>query len=321
VKHRSQHFVPAFILAGFTREGTREGHLCVLDKVKRVWRPSTPNNCSCQNHFYTVDRPGLDPLEAEKSFTTIESHVAPIVQQVISSNVLPTGDDEESLINFVAIQDARTPTARLQIWAARQTFWKNQTEGAVAAGKDEYERRRTAGDPTLPDFPSFEAAVQAASNLDGVMFGDRTDDVGDAFKVARSSMDKFNRLRWSLIVSHRSAPDFVCSDAPVIHWVLSPGRQKTFGLGSGPVMPIGSRHALAGSVTRSTPRLIRAGPAFVGAVNVRVALAPSRNVYSAENDFFWLDERDKLRRARHVMAPKGTWAKRADAFVQGFFRD
>jgi hypothetical protein len=318
--HRSHHFVPAFVLAGFTEEGTRDGGLWVLDRVQRSWRPSTPNKCGCENHFYAIDRPGLDPLEAEKAFGTIENHTANIVRAVIARNALPTGDDEVSLINFVALQDTRTPTSRIQANAERQRFWKKQTVRAVAAGKEDFERRLVANDPTLPDFPSFEAAVKGASDLDRLVFGDQTDDVGDAFKMAQSAMDKFNRLHWTLVVPHRDASDFVCSDVPVMHWIPSRGLERICGLGPGAVMPIGRRHALAGSVRSSTPRLICAKPSLVGAINRGVALAPSRNVYAAAKDFQWLDERNKLRRAADIVAPRGGVAIRADAFVQEFFR-
>ena len=133
---RRHHYVPKFYLAGFTKYGTVDGELYVLDQRQRKQWKSTPLKTAHQRDFHAIEaRPGADPMVVEKSFADIEGKCSRVVANVIEQGKLPTGEDHDILLNFVAMMAVRVPGIRNIISRAVDDLGKNLL--CTALGSDQ----------------------------------------------------------------------------------------------------------------------------------------------------------------------------------------
>jgi hypothetical protein len=109
---RRHHIVSAFHLAEFTDNRTRKGRLFVFDKnLGKTWSDS-PDRVAWLKDFNMVDVDGVDPMGVEKAFGVLEGATAPILRASVDDRKMPTGDDLDVLLAYVALATLRVPQFR-----------------------------------------------------------------------------------------------------------------------------------------------------------------------------------------------------------------
>lgn len=90
---RKHHYVPRFLVAGFTETGTAEGVLHVTNlRDGRTWK-STPKGAGHQRDYYRVDMPGLEPDAFETELAKIEANASDVIRKAVASLEVPQGEE------------------------------------------------------------------------------------------------------------------------------------------------------------------------------------------------------------------------------------
>lgn len=102
-----QHYVPQFLLRGFTRGKKKRIH--VFDKQTSSAFATKPSKIAAENQFYDVDVEGVT-LTLEPWLSALESTSARILDRIRSAESLGelTAEDRAMLSAFIAIQHMRT---------------------------------------------------------------------------------------------------------------------------------------------------------------------------------------------------------------------
>ena len=290
---RKHHYVPKFYLVGFTTSGTADGNLHVLDqRQRRRWGPVTPANVAHQRDFYAIDaRPEADRMAIEKALSDIEAKCSRVVHEVIERKYLPTGEDREILLNFVALMAVRVPAIRKSIddWVknlARKIFntdegWRRLKEACDSNGeKDDFTR---------------DEMMAFINGDDYTLELDRSWHVGMMLELGRKLVPALAQRNWAIWIAEDEAPDLICSDRPVcLTWRTSspPPLPPGFAVpGTAVIMPVNRRIAVSGTYEDQPPQstLDRHDVATVN----RGTREYANQVYSSEADFAWAmtDER------------------------------
>src|SRR4051794_27329737 len=96
---RKHHFVPAFLLAGFTPNGNRESELCVTDLETGKRFPGTPETTGYVTNLNTVVADGHRPDFIESGYLSlIEGRAAPVIADLLRDRQMPTGEAYAHLI-------------------------------------------------------------------------------------------------------------------------------------------------------------------------------------------------------------------------------
>ena len=104
-------------LAGFTDTGLKSGKLWTTDLVRqKQWR-TVPDGVGHERDFYRLDG-GPKPLEFEVRFAAAESAIAPILRGLDLEIRVPTEDELDALIEWMALQRVRVPAFRRRIRTA-----------------------------------------------------------------------------------------------------------------------------------------------------------------------------------------------------------
>jgi hypothetical protein len=105
---KKHHFVPQFILRNFT---DAKGQLFVKRHGNGRWRPSNPNAVGFRNNAHRVSkRFNEDPSFYEKQMALVESESAPLIQELIASDLTLVPDVmKASLQGFLVMNQMREP--------------------------------------------------------------------------------------------------------------------------------------------------------------------------------------------------------------------
>jgi hypothetical protein len=109
-----QHYVPASYLARFTLEGHRFSTFHVHPVNGAPIRVSTPDKEGFENHYHTIDVPGLEPDHLENIFRKFEDPACNLFKQLSANPGRPFRSEEDLLTAamFLAVQAARLPQSK-----------------------------------------------------------------------------------------------------------------------------------------------------------------------------------------------------------------
>ncbi len=194
---RKHHVVPQFYLAGFTDDGTADGNLQVVDTSRLKTWVSKPKDAAHRRDFHEIDGgPSVDPMIVEKTLAQFESRWSVVVRNVVEHQTLPTGEDLDDLMDFVAFMAVRVPSIRNKI----SDFLDEVRQKEAFARKCLEEQGRqveTSGDDEFAVF-------------------DQTWHVGQMLKMAQGLSPLLKQRTWQLRIVEDGAPDLICSDRPVV---------------------------------------------------------------------------------------------------------
>src|ERR1039458_1929785 len=146
-----QHYVPQFLLKGFSTGGKRNKQVWVFDKRDDKSYRTSVRNVASQGGFYDFsignERRSLDP-----ALQRLESAVADDIRTVMQRKAMPSDQEARSRIAFfVAVQMVRTDAQRQQ-YIDLEDFLRREIEkrGGWAEGAARF-----------PDFSLEESTAQA----------------------------------------------------------------------------------------------------------------------------------------------------------------
>ncbi len=295
---RNHHYIPQCYLRGFLDPSLKKEQLHVIDKIDVRHFVTTPRNVGSQRDFNRVNIPGQPIDAAEKLFAEIDGEIARILRDVEENATLPEGVDMVTLFYFVALLSVHNPQLRNNI-ADFETRVIKQILRCLTANQERYEsqmQRVRPADEQAPKYESVKHFVEEESF--DIQYGH-----GHHLKYELESVDNvvslLSQRKWSLFVAEEGASDFVCSDRPVALISIgdppeNPDHPYNFG---GPglahsdtelTVPLNSRMAL--SATFEIPSCLRTvDERIIANVNLRTMLSATRQVYSSNLDFKFLD--------------------------------
>lgn len=287
---RRHHYVPAFLLQGFTPSGKRDDFLWIHDQGRgKSWR-AKPDNAAHERDYYRVEIPETDPNVVETLFAQVEDRTSPVIRKVIRYHELPDGEDFRSLIEFVTLLALRTPSFRglyeqnmdhLQRSFAKMMLSKPEVFDQII------EETRKEGVEIPPEI-TYEGLRDFALDDCYTVETPRTNSVQMLLKMWRELIPVFSARQWSLCFTRPNEAYFICSDMPVSITPTRPDfplRYLGFGLPETELtVPLSCGVALVGSYEE--PSIIAEVPFdFVRHVNRRTVSFADRFVYSSEKSF------------------------------------
>jgi Protein of unknown function (DUF4238) len=117
---RKHHVLPAFYLAGFTRNDSATGRLHVFDYLTGKRYGSTARQAYRKTDYFRFEEPGVDPNLMERELSRVETALAPSVRQVGSGEVADRKAIAQTL-ELAATLHVRSTTARTNI--GKDTQW------------------------------------------------------------------------------------------------------------------------------------------------------------------------------------------------------
>ena len=283
---RNHHFVPRGYLAGFTNDGTGDGHLFVADLLSGRVFQTTPRNVAAERDFNRIDAEGLDPDALERALGDFEGKAASVLRDIRERGELPPDDQLSYVINLMALLVVRNPKSRRGMNMARRHTVRIIGD-MLASNQDLFERHlsKAKDDGFIPKDASvsFEAVRQFVRD-------DRyTVEVptGESLALELGAFNNTLRLLgsryWSFVTAAVDAPDFVTCDHPVS--VVFKDREMR-----GPIgyalprtevwFPLGTRHGLLGVLEDALRKRLTASPEQAAALNSRTVYHADRQVYS-----------------------------------------
>jgi hypothetical protein len=108
---KNQHYVPQFLLCGFTNE---KGQLFVFDKAAEKTFPTSPRGVAAEARFYDFVDSNGDPQSLEYFLGSMEAKAAAIIRGILERHSLGhlTRDDRVSVSLFAAVQQLRVKAVR-----------------------------------------------------------------------------------------------------------------------------------------------------------------------------------------------------------------
>jgi len=218
---RKSHYLPKFYLAGFTASGKVDDNLYVLDQASgRDWT-SSPAKAATERDLYVVDLgPSENPDMVEKCLGNLEGDFASVVRGIIERQQLPTGDDFNWFLNFVALMVARIPRTRKVVAQVVDRKSKDDLLKQLATREGWNQFREvcgSAGHKIADD--EYEEFKRVASSEDYTADFDQTTHVQMMVKQMMDALlPDLAKRNWSLGIAADEAPDLICSDFPVGVW-------------------------------------------------------------------------------------------------------
>lgn len=281
---RAHHFVPQCWLSGFTKTGQKNGRLWVTDLKRRKQWPSSPANAGHRRDFYRVSAPDLDPVRFEKTFSDIETAIAPVLKSLDEERRDPTAEELEELLGFVAIQWARVPAFRPTILAVADAFHRSRLAEAVGSPDSWAAALKDAGIPADRPGADYDSVREFVRSGEYSLSAEAEWYLLRAFKAVESIIPCLRARHWG--TSFSPSGSFIGSDNPV--GLDGPkGQQVGFESAEVVVFPV-SRHALLCGTTIPVMRTV-VNRERIAARNTFTMLGAEEQVYSHIPDFCWLD--------------------------------
>ncbi|TJY42678.1 DUF4238 domain-containing protein [Cohnella pontilimi] len=120
----NHHYVPVFHLAGFTKKGTKDSTFYMFDTKTGDQRELKPKIVAFAKDLYSVDLPDTTPDVIEDVFMDLETKTAPVIKAICETLHMPTGDDYNYLMNYIALLAVRTPSQKEKYASFREQLAK-----------------------------------------------------------------------------------------------------------------------------------------------------------------------------------------------------
>ncbi len=298
---RRHHYVPAFYLAQFTEGGKRDSRLFVFDQSQTKSWPSTPDGTGHKRDFYAVDLgPETHPATFEaKVMSDLDGEFSSVVKKVLSEKQVPSGEDLNALLNFVASSMARNPRTRKLVDQVYGHLANEQVKALVSTdeGWSEFlalspEIHSQFCEEEIEEFrqtildDGFDITVDNSSEK--IQYN--TWQVRQLMEFIDGALPLLAERNWSIGFAADQTPDFICSDTPVSLAINEDfGDSDTAHLGNKRTtvfMPLSRRAALIGSYEKWLPTFQMS---VRGVLQLNsLTICESSQVFSATEDFSYV---------------------------------
>jgi hypothetical protein len=276
------HYVPQHYLKAFTSKANTKTLILWYTCLKHgASKQVTPTQICKEAYLYTFKAEAGDDDSVEQMFTQAETLCAPIIQSMIATRCLPSGQDLAELVGFITLQLVRTTRFRSFIDQHLNQAIQGLLKADISSpGAKERYHHFAEKNPGL----SFE-------DLQKLILKDGYDYVGTQKYHIKSMLEHFQdllphllRRKWSLlVVPDSSKRGFITSDNPVSAGVGLTGLRNT-----NVVFPVSHDSILMGR-TYGDSRVLPATKLMIAAMNRITLINAFEYVYSMQKDFYWLD--------------------------------
>lgn len=297
---RAHHFVPQFLLAGFTPSGSKEDFFWPSDRqTGRQWR-TTPENAAVRKDFYRIEVSGIAPDTVETGMSKMEGQAATIIRDILRTKVIPDGNDYVTLMNFMALMSVRVPCGRDMVKQGvdlankellKAAFRTPETWNAVVR------EARAAGIDIDEETASHESMTELLEKGNYTFTVDQTWQIKTMLALVGELARFLAPRKWCLAIS--DAGGFICSDRPVTvrfrrrkAAIDSPGLMRE---DTEITLPLSKNVLLIGSwepFKNDTLPLTRKNVALYNGITSRHC---QRFLYSSAKDFCWHDKEGRVR--------------------------
>lgn len=210
---RKHHIIPAFYLAGFTRNETKIDRLNIFDCTSGRKYVSTPLKACRETDYNKVEEPGFDANKTEHSLSELEGDLAASVQLVGSGEIAGRPAIAQTL-EFAALCAARNRRARLQMGPVLATGIASRLRSGEMS-YDQWEQLRASelGNGARPDqVPAYSVARQLLADRSWFPRAPLVLQVGLVFEAAHGLYKTLMKKRWETHVTNPSVNGgFICS--------------------------------------------------------------------------------------------------------------
>jgi Protein of unknown function (DUF4238) len=208
---KQHHYLPACYLADFTLSGEKDGVLHVLDQDNIKEWSSSPLKVARCNGFYAVDfGPNVHPNIIEDILSRIESLVSKVIRDVVQNETLPTGEQFDWLLNFVAIQATRTPRIRSLVSTVVEKTVKDHFRDSIESSPKWHEFKKLLEEHGIKvNEEDREQYLQFVSGSDYSVTVDQTWHVQMMIEMVGELLPNLVARHWSLGIVEKNAPDLL----------------------------------------------------------------------------------------------------------------
>ena len=215
---KKHHYNPAFFLAGFTKAGIQKDRLWVFDQEQfRQWQ-SNPRNAGCQNGFYDIQLEGSITPDAFESqvLAPLDAMFCDVIRRMVGEQRMPSGEEFNILLNFVALMATRTPRIRRLVTTVTSLQIRSLVESIIATDEGWERFRKSYCDASVQTDDEFAKGLREFISAGEYSIDlDKTSHVQKIVELASAMLPLLGERRWSLGIAAEGTPDLVCSDAPV----------------------------------------------------------------------------------------------------------
>jgi len=286
---RRHHYIPQGYLAAFTNTGTKGGQFWVMEVKSGNCFLTSPKNVGVVRDFNRINTDG-QPIDAlESALASFEGEAIEVIRRVISSRTFPNTADFNVILNLVGLIAVRNPRGRDTFNEAREQtlhmigdllvsdhrIFESHMRRAVEAG---YISDTNASFEELKHFVeerryTIEFHPQGNSRIE--------------FEAFDKLLPILGQRTWSLFLTPRAGPEFICSDHPVtLVWKGGQGGPVGFGLRQTEVfIPLSREVGLYGTFEDPLPPVVDLRTEAVAAMNARSAASAKCYVFSCLKAF------------------------------------
>jgi hypothetical protein len=283
------HYVPCFLLGGFTPSGRQSDKLWSFDRERSRPEHRAPKAVAFERDYYSVEVEGELDDRAETFFSLVETIAAPIIRDMIDSRVVPAGTDFANLMYFLGLTHGRSPAFRDALVRFHEDGMHNRVK-LLASSRENYEAGMR-GYPADKKKPTFEMMQKWAGEEKFVEIANPSvlHLQGTMFSLDQGAVNVLGNRKWSLLFAEEDGVQFVCSDnpisirssrAPFEHFV-PPGLAYS---GTDFILPIHRRVALLGRF-EGRSEVYDVGDEVVAAINTRTMSSSQRYIFAPEPEF------------------------------------
>ena len=215
---RKHHIIPAFYLAGFTRNGSKSDRLNVFDYTSGRQYGSTPLKACRETDFNRVEEPGYDANQTELSLAELEGQLASAVHSVASGEIADRATIAKTL-EFAALCAARNRRAREQIGPVLAAGIASRLRSGQMSPEqwDQLRASELRNGATPDDMPEYHDALTALADMRWFPRAPTVLTVGLVFEMAAGIYETLMTKRWETHVTNPSSNGgYVCSDNPLV---------------------------------------------------------------------------------------------------------
>jgi hypothetical protein len=287
---RRHHYVPRFLLAGFTPAGTVDDFLYAHDVIAPRKRPlrQRPYTVAFETDYNRVETLD-DPVAIENALCDQETVAAPIIQGIAETGELPTKARLRILFEFIATLAVRVPRHRR--WLSNLVDSVARSHLHETTTKEQWDTR-CAGMRGIVGHPP--PPWELARDVGALRFeADHTWLVAMSLLNTELVLKCLEPRHWGLLVAVGDAPNFVCCDSPVslIPNDSPPPGGRVLGWATPhttALIPLTRRVVLIGSMD-DAPAPYRAvrDRRVIAELNAFTVKNATRWVYSPTDEFVW----------------------------------
>lgn len=290
---RQHHYLSQCYLRGFTKAGSKDSKLSVIDLKKEIVFESNTRNVGGVRDFDRIRVAGVESDIINQQLSSFESLVALSLRN-IEKNLLFNGADKDNILNLIALLAVRSPQRR-EHWRKFQETIIKKTLGMMVSSKETWEARSHENSSiSYDDAKSFYEQDEYTVNLS-------TEHHIEMEMVALNAIvPLLAKRKWVMIKASPESGPFITTDRPVFLVYKNVEKVPAF-LSESPgfampdtqiQFPISKNLALIGEFD-GNDGVVEADKQFVAVLNSKMLFSVHQRVFAPTLQFNFLNFFDK----------------------------